>query len=75
MQTAALTAIVVALREQLLRQTDPVILSVAAAALGALAKAPELSLTVAAEVTKVTAELLKQLNRRLSELEVRASPR
>jgi hypothetical protein len=69
-QTAPLAAITTALRELLMVQTGPVLLAVTAGALGTLARSPALALTVAAEVTRANADVLKQLGRRLSELEV-----
>ena len=70
LQAGALATVTTTLREQLLRQTSEVGLQITVAALGALSAKPELELTVGAEITKIVAEVVKQLNRRLSELEV-----
>ena len=70
-QTQTLKGLTTMLHTQLLRQTSPDFLFIAAGALAVLAKAPALALMVGPEVAKATAELVKQLERRLNELSVR----
>jgi len=70
-QTAALNAVTAALRKEMLNKTQPAFLRVTAGALAALVNDPQLKLKGQADLHQLGQELLKQLDHRLSELEVR----
>ena len=71
LQIAALNAVTTALRKEMVNKTQPAFLRVTAGALAALVNDPQLKLKGQADLHQLGQELLKQLDHRLSELEVR----